>query len=157
MDSETARAVASPAAPQTLYRLVAALRPLRTLLTRSGVALAFDALVFVVLALLAASLLAGGALADEALYMLCGLVGFAVFWGSISGGDVARFAKLQRRWLRHVRTLPQQPVAPALVLRAPERKPAPPLRPLVAQSAVRPASRAGSVHSLSLWRSRAPR
>lgn len=135
-----------------MRRLATGFRPARTLFTRAGGALAFDALVFVLLALLAAALLAGSAdpLGDEALYMLFGLVGFAVFWGSISGPDVPRYAKLQRRWMRHLRSAPP-PSAPVLMLRSPVR-PAlqEPLRPLAAQSAYRPMRHA--VSSVSLWR-----
>ena len=129
-------------------RLAVALRPARAVLTAAGGALAFDALVFVVIAMLVSSLL-GGPLADESLYMLCGLVGFAIFWGSISGPDVKRFLRLQRRWLRHVRSAPP-PAAPALVLHAPQRPAARPLVPVAAQSAYRPMRHA--VNSVSLWR-----
>ena len=130
-------------------RLALALRPLRPVVTAAGGALAFDALVFVVIAMLVNSLL-GGSLADEALYMLCGLVGFAIFWGSISGPDLKRFVRLQRRWMRHVRSAPPPPAAPALVLRSPQRPPARPLEPVAAQSAYRPMRHA--VNSVSLWR-----
>lgn len=130
-------------------RLTLALRPLRPVLTGAGGALAFDALVFVVIAMLVGSLL-GGALGDEALYMLCGLVGFAIFWGSISGPDLQRFLRLQRRWMRRLRSAPP-PAAPARVLRAPQRPPARALGPVAAQSAYRP-MRNAAVNSLSLWR-----
>ena len=136
---------------QASRRIAAACRPARTLFTLAGGALAFDALVFVVLALLAGTLLGGAnPFGDETLYMLFGLVGFAVFWGSISGPDVARYAKLQRRWMRHVRRTPL-PSGPQLVLRSPARAPVQrPMQPVAAQSAYRPMRHA--VNSVSLWR-----
>ena len=132
----------------------AALLGLRPLLTRTGAALLLDAAVFIVIAVLGISLRTPqGQLMDDGAMTMAGLlIGFALFWYSISVADLARFRRLQRRWIaaRRVMRPPQaaEPVDSRVTLWKPSAEP----RTLATMSSCRPTRRGEPRPSLLLWR-----